>query len=363
MTTFGLEEEYFLVDPGTLRPASIAGSVLQDLSSASHGRGGWVTPEFLGSQVERCTGIFTHLAEAEADLSRFRAELASFARTRGAIAIGTGTPFDAFSSPTLTDNARYHAIESNLRGVVHDHQISGTHVHVGVPSREAGVHALNRMRIWLPTLMALTGNSPFWRGSDTGFDSWRAVLMRRWPTTGCPPMFTDAADYDRRIRGLVGVGATPDTASIAWCARLSEAHPTLEVRVADAQLDVAATLLFAALTRGLVMTALADAERDRPSLTVPPELLDASLWHAARDGIRGELLDPVSCEMKSARVVTHTMVRHIEAALDGTGDGPRVADLLERLWRTGTGADKQHGAFRRGGRSGLGVLLDSSLTS
>jgi len=362
MTTFGIEEEYFLVDPATLRPASLADAVLRGLSPGAS-QHGYVTQEFLASQVERSTAVFTHLAEAEADLSRFRAELASTARAHGVLAIGTGTTFDAPTSPTLTDNARYHTVEAGIRGILRDHQICATHVHVGVPSREAGVRALNRVRVWLPTLMALTGNSPFWRGSDTGFDSWRAMIMRRWTTTGCPPCFTDAADYDRRIRRLVGVGGTSDVATVAWYARLSEAHPTLEVRVADAQLDLAPTLLLAALTRALVVTALAEAERDAPPPVVDPELLDAALWHAARDGIHGELLDPSDGEMKPARVVTQNMIRYVEEALDNAGDRHRVAGLLERLWRTGTGAEKQQQAFGTRGLSGISVLLESSFTA
>ncbi|MEC5149823.1 gamma-glutamyl:cysteine ligase YbdK (ATP-grasp superfamily) [Cryobacterium psychrotolerans] len=234
---------------------------------------------------------------------------------------------------------------------------------MGVPSRDAGVRALNRLRIWLPTLMALSGNSPFWRGSSTGFDSWRAVIMRRWTTTGCPSHFNDAADYDRRIRRLVGVGATTDVATVAWYGRLSEVHPTLEVRVADAQLDVESRTLLAALTRGLVATALDEAGRDIPPLTVEPELLDAALWHAARDGIRGNLLNPATTELTPAREAITTMVRSIEGSLDDAGDQQRVAESLEHLWRKGTGAQQQERAFATKGRSGLSAFLETSFTS
>ena len=358
MTTFGIEEEYFLVEPRTLRPASLADSVLTDLDP---GRGA-VTHEFLASQLERATAVFTDLAEAEADLHKFRADLASTAHAHGVLAVGAGTPFDAHPAPTLTDAPRYHRIGSGVRGVVRDHQICATHVHVGVPNREAGVRALNAVRVWLPTLLALTGNSPFWRGRSTGFDSWRAVIMRRWATTGCPPAFADANDYDRRIRRLVGVGGTVDTATVAWYARLSEVHPTIEVRVADAQLDLAPTLLLAALTRALVVTALADAERGTLPLDVEPELLDAALWQASRDGLNGELLDPITRTLEPARAVVATLLRQVDEALHQAGDGPRVTALLERLERAGTGARQQQRAFHHGGLSGLRGLLESSFT-
>ncbi|HSP53495.1 MAG TPA: YbdK family carboxylate-amine ligase [Cryobacterium sp.] len=359
MTTFGIEEEYFLVDSLTLRSVSLAETVLQGLSP-DVSQPGCVTHEFLASQLERSTAVFTSLAEAEADLSRFRVELGAVARAHGALAIGTGTTFNAPAVPTITDAARYHRVAAEVRGALRDHQICATHVHVGVPSREAGIQALNRVRVWLPTLLALGGNSPFWRGRETGFGSWRAVIMRRWATTGCPPAFADAADYDRRIHRLVGVAGTVDTATVAWYARLSEAHPTLEVRVADAQLDLSPTLLLTALTRALVVTALAEAERDAPPLEVEPELLDAALWHASRDGIHGQLLDPAGRMMAPARVVADSLLRYVAEALDAAGDGPRVTALIDQLWRTGTGADRQQRAFRARGLSGLRSLAEST---
>ncbi|WP_166805932.1 glutamate-cysteine ligase family protein [Cryobacterium sp. TMT1-3] len=145
MTTFGIEEEYFLVNPATLQPESIAAFVLRDLT-LSETRSGSITHESLASQLERSTAVFTDLESAEADLSRFRTDLASTARRQGALAGGTGTPFDAFASPRLTETPRYQTVAGELRGLALDHQISGTHVHVAVPSREAGVHALNRAR-------------------------------------------------------------------------------------------------------------------------------------------------------------------------------------------------------------------------
>ncbi|TFD93351.1 YbdK family carboxylate-amine ligase [Cryobacterium lactosi] len=356
MTTFGIEEEYFLVDPQTLRPVNLADPVLDDLTPGP----GVVTREFLASQLERATAVFTELAEAEADLTRFRADLASAADRHGVLAIGAGTPFDAHPVPTLTDAARYHRIESGVRGVVRDHQICATHVHVGVPDRQSGVLALNTVRLWLPTLLALTGNSPFWRGRSTGFDSWRAVIMRRWATTGCPPAFIDADDYDRRLRRLIGVGATVDTATVAWYARLSEVHPTLEVRVADAQLDLAPTLLLAALTRALVVSALAEP-RARP-LEVEPELLDAALWQASRDGMNGQLLDPATRTLQPAGAVVASLLRQVSGALEQAGDRPQVSALLDRVGQTGTGANRQQQAFRSGGLTGLRGLLARSFT-
>jgi carboxylate-amine ligase len=356
MVTFGIEEEYFLVDPVSLRPVSLAETVLSDLPADSSGSRD-VTHEFLTSELELATAVYTELDPAEADLAGCRAVIAAAARRHGALSAGTGTPFDA-ATPSVTDTSRYRALGSEARGLIHDHQIGATQVHVGVPSRDAGVLALNSLRVWLPTLMALTGNAPFWSGRDTGFSSWRAVIMRRWGTTGCPPVFADAAEYDQRLARLMGVGGTIDAATVAWYARLSERYPTVEVRVADAQLDLAPTLLLAAFARALVVTGLAEADRGAPAPQMEPELLDAALWHASRDGIRGQLVNPLGRELAPAWLVTDALLRHVGDALDESGDRPRVLELLDRLWKTGTGAETQQRAFRTGGKEGVRRLYE-----
>ncbi|MBF4579139.1 glutamate--cysteine ligase [Frigoribacterium sp. VKM Ac-2530] len=362
MTTFGIEEEFILVDPVTLTPADVAASVHAELLGSAH-ESKFVSHEFLASQIERSSPVFTQMDQAEADLVTFRTRLAAQARSRGVVAAAVGTPFMCSGWPAVTDTERYHRVEEEFRGLVTDHLINGTHVHVGVRSRDVGVAVLNRVRTWLPTLLALTGNSPYWHGADTGFASWRAMHMRRWSTGGCPPPFADAADYDRRIRRLVGVGGTYDTRTIWWNARLAEDHPTVEVRVADAQLDTGGALLAATLVRALVDTARAEAEADVAPLEVEPELLDAGLWHAARDGLGGELLDPVAGELRGSREVLHRLLVHVGDALDASGDHERTRALLDRVTTEGTGAERQRAAVRRGGPAELRRLCETALVA
>lgn len=361
MATFGIEEEYMFLDPSALSPAHLDEAAHHRLlGGAAPGRGS-TTHEFLFSQIERSTPVCSRLDEAEADLSAFRARISSVAHEHGLLAAAVGAPFQSGRWPRITEDRRYRTVEAEFRGVVADHVINGAHVHVGVPDRDAGVQVLNRLRVWLPTILAIAGNSPFWRGEDTGFSSWRALILRRWSTTGCPPVFADADDYDRRIHRLIGVGGTYDLPTIAWGARLSERYPTVEVRVADAQLDVGQALLLAAVVRGVAQVSLVEAERGTPPLSVAPELLDAALWHAARDGTRSLLLDPATGELRPAREVVGSLLRHIAGALEAEGDTDRVREALARHWRRGTGADRQRSAFRRGGREALGALIDRSL--
>lgn len=346
--TFGLEEEFMLVDPDTLEQRPRAGSVL------SHMDVGPAATEFLASQIEHSSPIFTDLREAMHELTRFRAGLAAAAE--GLVVYSSGMPFQAAAYPTVTDKPRYERVRESFREVIADHQVNGLHVHVAVPDRETGVMVLNRIRPWLPTLLALSGNSPFWRGVDTGFASWRTIMMRRWVTGGCPPTFIDAADYDRRLAALVGVGGTIDVATVAWNARLSESFPTLEFRIFDAQLEPADSVLLAALARGLVERAIADAAGPLPR--VDPELLDAALWHAARDGLSEQLV--FDGALVPAQVAVEALVEHAELS---DSDRAFVASQLARLQQQGIGAERQRAAFEAKGLAGIAALGTSGPAS
>lgn len=145
----------------------------------------------------------------------------------------------------MTDKPRYDDLKENAQEVVTDQFVNGLHVHVGIPDRETGVRALNRIRNWLPAVVALSTSSPLWQDHDTGFASWRTIDFRRWPLQGCPPEFADASDYDHRIQRMVGIGSIIDTGLVTWFARLSEKYPTIEVRAADSQLEVQDSIVLA----------------------------------------------------------------------------------------------------------------------
>jgi carboxylate-amine ligase len=358
MASFGVEEEFMFLDPQTLRPLDVGGQVLAQFALES-GWSGYANHEYLASQVEHTSAVFETLAEASATIDRFRRTAAVAASDHGAIAASVGMPFQAPAHPNVTEDERYERVIGAYRQIIADHQINGLHIHVAVPDRDAGVHALNRVRIWMPLLQAMSGNSPFWRGVDTGFDSWRNIMLRRWAVSGTPPSFIDGADYDRRLGAIVGLGGTFDTGMVTWNARLSEHVPTLEVRVCDAQLETADTVLLAAIVRGLVATALAD---DADSADPAPELLDNALWQAARDGLDGGVLDPLSCTVTDARSAFATLLEHIGAQLDGEGDRSLVQDGLDRLLRVGTGARRQRLARASGGVAGLSALLQQTIS-
>lgn len=366
MTTFGVEEEFQFLEPESLRPADVASYVYAALTESPEWRA--VThKEFMASQVEHASAVFTDLAEARSALVGFRRFVADRARELGVVPASTGTPPDTTPFPSITDVARYHRIVHDLGGVIADHQVSGLHVHVGVPDREGGVIALNAARPWMPLLTSISTNSPLWRGHDTGYDSWRTVLLRRWTTAGCPPSFVDAADYDRRIRRLLGIGGMKDLALIAWDVRLSEHLPTIEFRMGDAQLDAETTLLIAALVRALVTHSLAKPEATdaaaSASADVPPELLSAALMHSAHHGMRRDVFDPVAGGLAPAGEALTRLVRILERELTEAGDLEAVSEAVARMLREGTGAERQRAAFSRAGMAGVRRLLETAIVA
>ncbi|UOE43293.1 carboxylate-amine ligase [Agromyces larvae] len=203
-TGFGIEEEFVLLDPETLRPAPVGPEVLARLRAAGFET---ATSEFLASQVEFASPVFRDGAEATAELARFRSVLAGIADGFGVVAASTGTPFDSGDDPEVFPEARYARVHDDIGAMIADHQVCGLHVHVGIADRADRVRVLNGLRAWTPMLTALAANAPFHRGADSGFASWRTVVLRRWTTHGIPARFADEADYDRRLAELAAGGA------------------------------------------------------------------------------------------------------------------------------------------------------------
>ncbi|WP_165788161.1 carboxylate-amine ligase [Arthrobacter glacialis] len=358
MLTFGIEEEFVLLDRTSLTPVPLSADVQRDLAERNFGSE-VVQSEFLRSQVEFVSPVFTTFEEAAHALWSFRTALVDCAEDHGVLVAGVGTPFNNPAGPMVTADRRYQDIATSMGTLALEHHINGLHVHVGIPDRDVATNALNYLRHWLPTLLAMSANSPFWCGKDTTFASWRAIEYRRWTTAGCPPTFIDAADYDKRTQALIGIGITPDMGSVSWSARLSDQQPTVEIRVADAQLEPSTTLLLALLGRALVATSM--TQPLPPPLATGPEMLDAALWHSARHGLGAQLVHPLNNKLAPASEVVRCLLRETRQALDESGDLAIVTALAEQLLLLGTGADRQRQAFVMGGMEGLSAFLSNAI--
>ncbi|MFI8194879.1 glutamate--cysteine ligase [Streptomyces sp. NPDC085946] len=362
MTTIGVEEEYLLLDPVTGLPVPQADKVRVAAGLGRLVADQEVQSELLQAQVEVATQVCAGLDEAGGHLLRLRHAVGAAAEEHGCRIAACGTPPLRHRHPVaVTDQARYRAMLTQAPQLVAEQLVNGMHVHVAVPDREAGVQVLNRIRVWLPTLTAMSANSPLWDGHDTGFASWRTVIFGRWPVSGIPPRFEDAADYDRRVGRLLEAGLISDTGQLYWQARLSARYPTVEVRCLDVQLRVDDAVMLAGIVRGLVLTALTETAAGAPAPDCPPELLQAAMWHAARHGLADTLVDPGGSSHRAGDVLYH-LLKRIAPALDACGDTRQVSALVHRLLRNGTGADRQRAALARGGLRAVTDLISAQST-
>lgn len=344
--TIGVEEEFLLTDPGSGRVVPAVEKVI----AAAPERGEPLQREFTSTQVETATPPVRTLAELRAALVEGRSAAAEAAGRVGVRLTALGTsPLPVEPAPPVTDDERYRRMVDEFGALTATPGLCGCHVHVGVADRELGVQVLNHLRIWLPLLQAVTGNSPFFDGRDTGHASWRSVLWSRWPTAGPTPHLDSAEQYDRAVAGLIDSGAMFDQGMLYWYARLSAHVPTVEIRVGDVCPTVDDTLLVAALTRALVSTAVDEVAHGVAPRPVPGWLVAAAHWRAGRDGIDGRAVDLRTGQARPAWRLLRDLVGYVGPALDRHGDATTVGGLLELLAGRGGGARRQRERYARSG--------------
>ncbi len=357
MRTVGVEEEYLLVGAegapvGAATAALRAYELRGGAPDAEPEPGGGLEGELKEQQLE--TG--THPCE---DLGALADEVrAGRARARAAAdAVGVRLAAVATSpvagESTLSRGARYHQMAREYALTLREQLTGGCHVHVRVADDDEGVAVLDRVGPWLPVLLALSANSPYWRGEDSGYESFRSQVWNRWPSAGPTAPFGSAAGYHRVVQDLLDTGAALDHGMIYFDARLSHAYPTVEIRVADVCLRGADAVLVAALARGLVETAAREAADGVPPVVDRVERLRAATWRAGRSGLTGDLVAPPAFRPAPARDVVRGLLEHVRPALVDHGDVDRVERLLDELWVRGTGATQQRAWFRAGGAAAV----------
>lgn len=348
--TMGVEEEFLLVDPRTGRACPRADVVLA--RHHHHGAlrdGATVQRELRLTQIEAATGICRTAGELRDQLTAGRRVLAGAAAAEDCALLATGTPIGpARSSPPAAGPGRYADIDAAYGALVADYEACGCHVHVGVADRDTAVAVVNHLGRWLPTLLALSANSPFDHGRDTGYHSWRMVLQSRFPGSGVAPHVRGYEEYRRAVDALVACGALVDPDQTFWLARPSGRFPTVEFRVADTALTVDHAVLQALLSRALVQRALAELDRGREATPLSPQVAAAAVWTAARHGLTDRLVDPAGETRRPAWSLIGELVTHVRPALEETGDLDEVTALLAALRADGTGSERQCAAADSG---------------
>src|SRR4051812_25073174 len=358
--TIGVEEELLVVDAaGT--PAPLGPDALEVAARRGEGEdvqqhdradreetptddreAAHLVPELMAQQVELGTSVCRSLDDVDGELRYWRGRAAA-----AAAAAATGARVAALATsplpvqPQPTPGERYTRMVERFGAVATDQLTCGCHVHVSVEDDEEGVAVLDRIRPWLAVLTALSTNSPFWQGKDTGYASWRSQTWSRWPSAGPTGPFGDAAGYSRLVEDVLATGTVIDDGQVYFDARLSSTWPTVEVRVADVVLRVDDAVTFAGLVRGLVDTAAREARDGVGPPSVRAEVLRLAAWRAGRSGLSGDLVHPRTGRPAAAADVVGDLLEHVRPALRDAGDDRRVADGVAAMLDRGTGADLQ----------------------
>jgi carboxylate-amine ligase len=342
----GVEEEFLLVDVETRRPAPRIAGVIGDAVALA---GDQAQEELHKAQIELATSPHLTLPELRDDLVSLRQKMVEAAGNHGCAIVASATYADAMgeSGRLITEKDRYQAMAESNSLLAREQLICGCHVHVTVPDPDESIRVMNRVRRWLPALLALTANSPYWEGEDTGFSSFRTEVWTRWPTAGPTGEFGSAGEYEAMMDRLVASGVIEDKAMAYWDVRPSERFPTLEIRIADVMASVDDVVMYAGLVRALVGWC------GDESVGWPPirrELLQASNWRAARSGITGALVDPADGSQRPARQAISEVVERLEPELNRRGEWAVVTEAIDAVFTRGTGADRQRQAFARRGQ-------------
>jgi len=334
--TFGVEEELLLVDPATGEAVPLAGALLDlYVRPLQAGSGPVLTAEFQQEMIEVVTPPHATLDSLGRDILAGRTIARQAAEDVGVRVAALGTsPLPADPHPVQL--RRFRAMTEEYGLTAREQLTCGCHIHVSVESPEEAVAVLDRMRNWLPVLIALSANSPFWHGQDTGYASYRSQVWNRWPSAGPLEILGTPDAYHQLVHDMVSTGVALDEGMIYFDARLSRHYPTVEIRVAG-------------VARALVETAAREWREGVEPVGVPSALLRLAAWKASRWGLRGELLDPHTHRPAPALAVVNSLLRHVRGSLEDMGDLQRVEDLVDRLLGEGTGAVRQMEVLHRTG--------------
>jgi carboxylate-amine ligase len=297
--------------------------------------------------VELGTEICRDSTCARQQVVALRRELARVAARSGLLIASAGThPLSHWRDQLITVHERYATIIKDMQQIARANLIFGLHVHVGIPDREIAIRVMNQARYFLPHIYALSANSPFWLGENTGFHSYRLQIFQRFPRTGIPEVFESLSEYEDYLKLLVATGCIDNAKKIWWDIRLHPFFDTLEFRICDAQSRVDDTIALAALMQAVIAKLHKLLRHNTTFRIYPRRLIDENRWRAARYGISGKLIDfGRGCELET-RSLIHEILEFVAPEVEELGSQQEMAHI-ERILREGTGAERQLTVWER----------------
>jgi carboxylate-amine ligase len=344
--TLGIEEEFQIIDPETRELKSHMSQIVDRGQVTLQER---IKQEMHQAVVETGTNICQNIQEAREEVQFLRNNVIELAAEKDLKVAAAGThPFSDWVNQLITVDERYDQIINEMRDVARGNLIFGLHVHVGIEDRQEAIKIMNEVRYFLPHIHALSTNSPFWCGRDTGFMSYRSKVFDKFPRTGIPDYFGSAAEYDDYINLLVKTNCIDNGKKIWWDIRVHPFYPTIEYRICDVPMRADETICLAAIMQALIAKLHKIRQENLSFRTYRRTLIAENKWRAARDGIHANLIDfGKECEVPFTDLVQELLL-FIDDVLDELGSREEV-EYVHQILKNGTGADRQLAVYEKTG--------------
>jgi glutamate---cysteine ligase / carboxylate-amine ligase len=358
--TVGIEEEFQIVDPET---RDLRSSVTEILAQGSERLKDQLKKEMFQAMVEVGTEICDDVEQARAEVIQLRRTVAELAESAGGRLVASGThPFANWQTMDITDDERYVSLTEQLQEIARSIAVYGLHVHVGVDDRDHSIELMNEARYFLPHILALSVNSPFWEGRNTGIKSYRSVIWGRMPRSGIPDSFHSWDEYRAFVDMLIATHSIDEPKKIWWDIRPHPIFKTLEFRVCDMPTRVDETIALAALFQAVVAKLSRLRSRNLGFRIYHRSLIAENRWRAMRFGIDGQLIDfGKRCETPM-RELGEELLEFVDDVVDDLGSRAAM-ETVEHILRHGTGADRQLAIYEQTNdlRSVVDFLADETM--
>ncbi|HXS57943.1 MAG TPA: carboxylate-amine ligase [Hanamia sp.] len=342
--TLGIEEEYMVLDPETRELKSHEQRIVQEGEKVIKDK---VKAEMHQAVVEVGTDICQDIDEAFMDVATLRKTISGIAGELGLWVGASGThPFSHWERQLITDHVRYSNIIKELQEAARSNLIFGLHVHVGMESREMAIHIANSARYFLPHVYALSTNSPFWEGRQTGYKSFRTKVFDKFPRTGIPDFFDSIETYDNYIKLLVKTNCIDNAKKIWWDLRVHPFFNTVEFRICDVPMTVQETITIAALFQGICAKIYKLRMQNLNFIMYPRMLINENKWRAGRYGIEGSMIDFGKETEVNTRVLIFELLDFIDDVAGPLGIKNAIG-YVHKILEEGTGADRQLKVFEQ----------------
>ena len=336
--TLGIEEEFQILDSDSLKLHSQMSKIIDGGKVFLKER---IKEEMHQSMVEMGTNICENINQARDEVSYLRQQILELASKEDLKVAAAGThPFSHWSEQLITPNPRYDQLIAEMKDVARSNLIFGMHVHVAIPNREEGLQIMNVARYFLPHLYALSTNSPFWEGRETGFKSFRSKIFDKFPRTGIPPYFASVPEYDDFVNLLVKTNCIDNGKKIWWDIRLHPFYPTVEFRVCDMIMTVDEVLCIAALMQCIIAKLSKLHQKNQSFRSYRRILINENKWRAARWGVEAKLIDFGRQEEVAFPTLINELLEFIDDVVDELGCRTEVNYVYQML-EQGSGADRQ----------------------